>query len=134
MKCESCANYMIGIDRCKYCEWEHDPGYNPWNRDDWDIFTIDDDEEWSHIQLLKRLKVKGFDCLYADMWTNNNVGWLIGCRTDIQHGIQRTTASSIADALNLHEECVYYEPESGLTILNLFQEKYLRGMVDDEED
>lgn len=135
MRCESCANFMVGVDRCKFCHWEFDPGYNPWNRDDWDIFEMDDDEEWSHIQLLKRLKSQGFNCLYADMWTDNNVAWLVGCLPDTEHiGRRHVNADGIADALNLHKESVYCEVESGLIILNLFQEKYLRGMLDGEKE
>ena len=134
MKCDSCANFMVGVNRCKFCNWEYDPGYNPWNRDDWDIFEMNENVEWSHIQLRKRLKSQGFDCLSADIWLDGNIAWIICCNNDCEHLYKEVSNESIAKALNIHEDCVYCDLESGLTVLNLFQEKYLRGMIGDEKE
>lgn len=119
MKCDSCINFMTGVDRCKFCHWEFDPGYNPWNKDDWDIFSInDDEEEWSHIQLLKRLRSNNIDCLFVDIWCDNNLAYIIGCVDN---------SEKIANVLNIHKDVIYLANDNaGLVILNLYQEKCIR--------
>ena len=87
----------------------------------WDIFSLDDDEGWSHLQIQQRLAKEGIECIVADIWGNENMAYLVGCDT---HNKLR-----IAMALNINEECVYVDDLHGLIIINLFQEKYLRGML-----
>ena len=65
-KCDICSNFLHGIDRCKFCNFEFDESL-PWTDDsEWDILNLDFDEtEWPHLQLMYRLKAKGIDCLFA---------------------------------------------------------------------
>ena len=114
MKCEYCVNYIDGIDRCKFCHFEYDEFYT---NDDWDILNLDDDEEWSHIQILKRLHSKGLPCLFVDMWADNNIAWLVGCNV---------FTSKLAKVLNMHEKCIYNSSDQAFVILNLYMEKELR--------
>lgn len=85
----------------------------------WNILTLDQNEEWAHIALLDRLHEKGIDCYFADMWGSDEVAFLIGC------GV--ADDEKIANALNMHTEAIYHDWEHCFVILNLFQEKYLRG-------
>ena len=122
MNCRICNNYMSELDTCKFCHFEYDEDYNPFRRDDWDILNLDLEEEWTHIQIADRLKYKGIEFLMVDIWTDDNMAWIIGCRE---------SDSTVADALNIHKECIYNDSEHSLMILNLFQEKYIRGVLDD---
>ena len=114
MRCDYCSNYMYGLDSCKFCHFEYDEFYT---RDDWDIFELDDDEEWSHLQVLKRLHSKNLPCLFVDMWTDNNMLVLIGCNV---------FSNKLAEVLGVHEECIYNESDQAFVIINLYQEKCLR--------
>lgn len=105
---------MYGLDSCKFCHFEYDEFYT---RDDWDIFELDDDEEWSHLQVLKRLHSKNLPCLFVDMWTDNNMLVLIGCNV---------FSNKLAEVLGVHEECIYNESDQAFVIINLYQEKCLR--------
>lgn len=105
---------MYGLDSCKFCHFEYDEFYT---RDDWDILNLDDDEEWSHLQVLKRLHSKNLPCLFVDMWTDNNMVVLIGCNV---------FSNKLAEVLGVHEECIYNEPDQAFVIINLYQEKCLR--------
>ena len=86
---------------------------------EWDIFDLDDDVEWSHLQIMNRLKVKGIECVFADMW-HDDMAFILGCNAK---------SSDVASALGLHEDAVYNDFEHCMILLNLFQEKYLRGLV-----
>lgn len=114
MKCNFCSNYMSELDRCKFCSFEPDDFYT---RDDWDILDLDDEVEWSHIQILNRLHSKGVPCVFADIFFGENIAYLTGCNAG---------SDKIAKVLGLHKESVYGNLDSGLVILNLFQEKYIR--------
>ena len=117
--CEICNNYFEETDECKYCQYDPDES-KLFRRDDWDIFKLDDDIEWSHIQVLKRLHSKDIDCTFVDIWTNDNIAILVGCNTN---------NFKIAQALQIHEEVIYNDFDHAFVIINLFQEKYLRGML-----
>lgn len=118
MKCNICKKYDFNTEQCSECTFEYDEDLY-WNNDDeWDILNLDDDLEWGHLQLQYRLDSKDIQCLYTDMWTDNNLAYIIGCN-------ERTY--KIADALHVHEECIYNDSEKGWIIINLFMEKYLRG-------
>ena len=120
MKCRICKKYNKDLDECLCCEFEFDedtPLY-----DDWDILELDDDYEWSHIQIMDRLKSEGIDCLFADIWTDDNMAFIVGCN-------ERT--HKIAGVLNIHEEVIYNDSEHSFIMLNLFQEKYIRGLLKD---
>lgn len=114
-----CENYISGIDRCKYCEFKWNEEYT---KDDWDIFKLDDEYEWSHRQIMYRLHAKGVECILADIYCDENIAYLIGCYE---------SASKIANALNIHEDTVYNGSDNGLVIINLFYEKYLRSISDE---
>ena len=116
MKCEICTHFING--ECKYCQFEYDEEYNPFRNDDWDILDLDDECEWSHLQIQYRLWAKGIECLMADIWYGNNLAYLIGVKA---------SRRDVADALNIHEDVVYDAGEMPILIINLFQEKYLRG-------
>lgn len=115
MKCDFCANYLDGIDECKFCSFEYEERYSS---DDWDILKLDDDVEWSHQQIMKRLHSKGIDCISADIWFDNDTGFILGCFA---------STSKIASVLGLYKESVYGNLDNGLIILNLFKEKHLRA-------
>ena len=122
-KCRYCENYMTGVERCKYCHFEYckDKYFQSIKSDDWDIFNLDENE-WEHLQILDRLYSKDIQCYQADIWWDNNMAYLLGCRA---------STDTIAKALNLHPEVVYNDGEEDFVLLNLFQEKYLRGMLDE---
>lgn len=116
-KCEVCTNYMHQLDRCKYCnfEWDEDA---PWCRDDdWDIFKLDDNYEWSHLQIMYRLKYKGIDCLSADIWWDDDMAYVLSPDAD---------EGRVARALKIHKDCVYYDHLHGWMILDLYKEKVIR--------
>ena len=117
MKCGFCANYVTGLDECKFCKFEYE--YSVVN-DDWDIFNLDENDGWLHEQVLNRLNAKGVDCVFADVWFDLNMGFLIGCFE---------SSDRVASVLNLHSECVYGGLDNGLVLLNLFQEKFVRGLL-----
>ena len=87
-------------------------------KSDWDILDLDEDGDWYHFQILERLNSQGVECLFADIWTDNNIAFLIGCNE---------RDGKIADVLGIHRECVYNDFEHSFVILNLFQEKCLRN-------
>lgn len=113
---------MQGLDTCKFCNFEYDEMYNPYKSDDWDILKLNDDVEWSHIQILDRLHDKNIECLFADIWSDESVALLVGCKG---------SADEVAKALNIHKECIYNDYEHGMMILNLFEEKVIRMMEND---
>ena len=122
-KCRYCENYYEGLDRCRFCifEYSNDKYLQSIKSDDWDIFNLDENE-WEHLQILDRLYSKDIQCYQADIWWDNNMAYLLGCRA---------STDKIAKALNLHEEVVYNDGEQDFILLNLFQEKYIRGMLDE---
>ena len=111
---------MTGLERCKYCHYEFSKDkYNQnLKSDDWDIFNLDENE-WEHLQILDRLYVKDIQCYQADIWANNEMAYLLGCRE---------SNNKIAKALNIHEEVLYSDGEHDFVIINLFKEKMLRGL------
>ena len=113
-KCNYCANYLDNLGECKFCHFEYDDFYT---RDDWDILDLDDDIEWSHLQILYRLHSKGLPCLFADIWSDKNIAWLVGCNV---------FSWKIAEVLNVHEECIYNHSDQAFIFLNLYQEKCIR--------
>ena len=121
MICKFCANYMVELDRCKYCHFEFDEEYTPYKSDDWDILNLDENGDWEHNQIRDRPHLKGIDCYQADIWIGD-MAYLIGCYE---------STSTLADVLNMHEEAIYNQHEQGFVILNLYQEKQLRGESDE---
>ena len=119
-KCKSCNNFLTKLERCKFCNFEYNEDYNPCAKYDWDILNLKEEDDWEHIQILDRLHYKNIDCLAADIWYNNDVALLIG---------NKGSDSEVAKALNVHQDIIYNDYEHGLVILNLFQEKFLRGLL-----
>lgn len=118
-KCNICKHNLV--DGCEFCKFEYADDL-PWTDDEkWDILNLDDDYEWSHLQILYRLNAKGIDCMKADIWFGNDLAYLFLVDTDRE---------KIADALGVHKEVVYAQDFEAFVIINLFQEKYLRGMLD----
>lgn len=120
MKCNFCSNYMSEVGRCKFCHFEYEESVI---KDDWDILDLPDDE-WEHEQILNRLHSKDIDCVMADIYFGNNMAYLLGCFASVD---------KIAKALGLHKESVYGNLDSGLVILNLYQEKHIRWYEKVEE-
>ena len=116
-KCRVCDNYLRGVETCKFCSFEWAKDYPPTNDTEFDIFEMDDDIEWSHLQIMDRLKYKGINCLSADIWPDNNLAYVIGADANRER---------VAEALHIHKECVYEDGLKPLLIINLFQEKCLR--------
>lgn len=122
-KCRICENYLQGLDTCKFCSFELSTEYPPCT-DDFDILNLDDDIEWSFIQILDRLHSKGLPCVFADMWSDNNIVILVGCNV---------FTSKIAEVLGVHEECVYNWTDQAMVVINLYQEKCIREKENEEE-
>ena len=118
MKCNFCENYLVAVDRCKFCHFEFAESYEPLRSDDWDIMNLSEENGWEHEQIRDRLHLKGIDCYGADYWFDNNMAFLMGVRA--------TDVDKVADALNLHREVIYVDGEHQFMILNLYQEKDLR--------
>ena len=59
-KCRVCDHYINWEDTCEFCDFKWSTEYSPWS-DDWDIFDIDDDVEWSFLQIQDRLKYHDID-------------------------------------------------------------------------
>ena len=119
-RCSYCSKFNYETKNCPYCEFEYEHQFRL-ESDDWDILDLDDELEWSHLQILYRLHSQGVECLFADIWFDNNMAYLIGCKS---------YKTELARVLNIHEDCIYEDFEHGLVFLNLFQEKYIRGLLD----
>lgn len=119
-RCEICKKYNFNEKVCSLCDFSFDESLS-WNNDDWDILKMDDDVEWSHLQIMYRLKSKNIECLFADIWWDNNLAYILGAKA---------RGKDVAQALGVHEEVVYDGGENPILIINLFQEKYLRGELD----
>lgn len=124
-KCRMCKHYIFDPSKayayedhcvCEYCNFEYDEEL-PYDDDDWDIFNLDDDFEWSHLQILDRLDRQGVPCITADIWCDNNLAILTGC-TAFPH--------KIASALNINEEVIYVVGDTTMVVINLYMEKNLR--------
>ena len=109
---------MTHIGSCKFCHFEYCQRYTD---DDWDILEQDFELE-IHKEIQRRLYAKGIDCISADIYGDYNIAYLIGCWSSNE---------KIARALGVDERVVYGNNENGLVIINLFQEKYLRGELDE---
>ena len=118
MKCEICKNYMTQIGSCKFCHFEYCHRYTD---DGWDILEQDLESDIQY-EIQRRLKAKNIDCIYADIYFDTNIAFLIGCYADNER---------IANALGVYNEVVYGNNDMGVVIINLFQEKYLRGELDE---
>ena len=116
MKCDICKNYMSELDRCKFCSFEYDESSH-YRDDDWDILSLDDDDGWTHEQIMVRLFAKGIKCLMTDIWWDNNLAYVIGADA---------SAERVADALNIYRESVYDCGILPMFILDLRLEKELR--------
>ena len=121
-KCKICEHYNFSKEECSFCKFEYANDLY-WNDDDeWDILNLDDDIEWSHLQIMYRLKAKRIDCLFADIWFDNNLAYILGAKANVHR---------VAEVLGVHEEVIYDGGENPILIINLFQEKYLRGLIND---
>ena len=116
-KCRICENYLVGLDTCKFCSFELCDDYPPCNDDEFDILDLNDDVEWSHLQILDRLHSKGLSCSFADIWSDNNIAMLLGCNV---------FTSKIAEVLGVHEESIYNWTDQAMIIINLYQERCVR--------
>lgn len=116
-KCRCCKHYINESMGCNKCEFEWSAEYPPVNDEKWDLLDLNDDVEWSFIQIMDRLKYKGIDCLQVINWYSDNVIVLIGCMTDYE---------KIATALGVHKECMVQDLDLGLSVINLFKEKHIR--------
>lgn len=119
-RCNYCSETTNDGSDCPHCQFQYDENYFPYKSDDWDILNLDDNIEWSHLQILYRLHLNGIECLKTDIWTNKGIALLFGVKSN---------KSTVARILKIHEECIYSEWDEPLWILNLFQEQYLRGLL-----
>ena len=125
-KCHICENYLHGIGNCKFCHFEYDDSL-PWTTDNFDIFSLDDDCEWSFLQIQYRLKSKGINVLQVLNWWGDNPIVLFGVTAH---------PSKVAKALGVNEDCIVSDLDIGIMIINLFKEKALRTIfrnVDGED-
>ncbi len=119
-RCNYCTESKSDGRDCPHCKFKFDEDYFPYKDDDWDILKLDDDLEWSHLQILYRLHLEGVECLRADIWVDDNLAVLVGCKANTE---------TIARVLNVHKDCVYEDGLNSLVIINLYQEKHLRGLL-----
>lgn len=117
-KCRVCEHFISEQQGCTECKFEWSTVYPAVNDDEWDILDLDDELEWSFLQIQDRLRFKGIDCLLVLNWFDNNAVLLFGVRA---------FADRVADALGVHRECINEDSDYGVMVVNLFQEKYLRG-------
>ena len=121
MKCKICTNYNFVDEVCCNCEFEFDEDLY-WNNDEkWDILELDDDYEWSHLQIMYRLMSKNIECLTADIWWDGDLAYVVGANK---------STHDVAEALGVHKEVVYDAGLKPLYIINLFKEKWLRGVLE----
>lgn len=117
-KCRICKNFCDG--KCNFCDFVCDESLLFLDDDGFDIFGLCDGDDFPlHLQLLYRLNYKGVDCLFVDVWFDLNVAYVMGVGGD---------KGRVARVLGLHDEVVY-DAGNGLLILNLFQEKFIRGLL-----
>ena len=116
-KCKICNHFRNKYAICDYCNFEYCEDFKLYE-DDWDILNLDDDLEWSHLQIQYRLKSNNIYCTFADIWTDDNLAYIFGCNENEE---------KIASVLNIHRESIYYDYEHSFVIINLFMEKCLRG-------
>lgn len=112
-KCRVCKHYISEDEGCTKCEFDWSDEYPPVLDDEWDIFNIDDDVEWSFLQIQDRLKYKGIDCLQVLNWYDGNAIVLIGVKA---------YGERVAKALGMHSECISEDSEIGIMVVNLFKE------------
>ena len=117
MECNVCKNYNMELDECECCCFELDStklsmGFDLFT----DILEVDD----APSLLTEYLNKHNVSCLYSDVWGDTNIAFIIGCYTD---------KYTICKVLGLHEDVVSVDSFHGWVILNLFQEKYLRGLL-----
>lgn len=122
-KCRICEHYISEEQGCTKCMFEWASEYPPVNDDEWDIFELDDDLEWSFLQIQDRLRFKGIECPIVYNWFDGDIILLFGCNTYKER---------IARALGVDKSVLLQDTEIGVTVVNLFKEKYLRGLVSDE--
>lgn len=120
-KCRVCKHYISEDQGCNKCEFDWSDEYPPVLDDEWDIFNIDDDVEWSFLQIQDRLKYNGIDCLQVLNWYDDNAIVLIGVKA---------YGDRVAKALGVHEECISEDLDIGIMVVNLFKEKWLRGEME----
>ncbi len=120
MRCKYCKNFIDESRVCEYCKFEYDEYYT---KEDWDILDLDEDYEWKHLQILNRFHSLGLPCMFADMWSDDNLVILVGCNV---------YPNKIANALGVHEECIYCELDQAFVIVNLYQEKCIRKGIEIE--
>lgn len=119
-KCSTCVNYLQGIDRCKYCNYEYGKTIPLESDQEWDILKLDDEIEWSFLQIQYYLKSKGIDCLQVINWFDDNIVILIGAKA---------YPEKIARVLKVHKEVISSDGEIGIMVINLYHEKHLRGLI-----
>ena len=120
-KCRVCKHYISEDQGCTKCEFDWSDEYPPVLDDEWDIFNVDDDVEWSFLQIQDRLKYKGIDCLQVLNWYDGNAIVLIGVKA---------YGERVAKALGVNRECISEDLEIGIMVVNLFKEKWLRGEME----
>lgn len=120
-KCRLCEHYISEEQGCTKCEFEWATEYPPTNDDCWDILNLDEDLEWSFLQIMDRLAYKDIHCLQVINWYGtDDVVVITGCRAYV---------GRIADALGVHEDSIVQDVDRGVCVVNLFKEKYLRGLL-----
>ena len=121
-KCRVCDHYINSEDTCEFCDFKWSTEYSPWT-DDWDIINIDDDVEWSFLQIMYRLKAFNVDCLQVFNWFEGDAILITG--------IREMYPDRIAKALGVHKECISLDADIGICVVNLFMEKALRTFFKD---
>ena len=117
--CSICKNCNIETDDCDLCEFELDES-KFFAQSDFDILDLKEEDGWEHLQIMDRLYAMNIECLFADIWFDNNMAYIVGCDAH---------PSEVARVLGVHEEVVYNRSEHSLMILNLFQEKHIRKLL-----
>lgn len=126
MNCRFCNNYMSELDRCKFCSFDANEDYDFFTSNDkWDILNLKEEDGWEHIQILDRLRLNGVECIAADIWFDDNMAYLIGCKGKTK---------KVAQILGIHERCIYIDYDKDFMLINLFQEKFLRGYYDEKNE
>lgn len=116
-KCKSCNNFLTKLERCKFCHFDLKERRS--NDKFFNLLSLDDGEKLK-FQIISHLYNKGIECLYVDVCSENNLVLLIGIDE---------SKSKIAKTLGIHKDVIYQDSKHNLVMLNLFQEKFLRGLL-----
>ena len=71
MHCRLCKEYIEETDDCNLCMFELDES-KFFSKSKFDILDLKEEDGWEHMQIIDRLHSCDVECLWADIWYDNN--------------------------------------------------------------